>query len=165
MVNPWGGVEALLTHAISTLLDVPAAHAPMVESMAVARQDLGMVDARTAAEAISTGFFMCVLKGLQRSPRIETDPIRMMTAAMLAAIKGGIAPSTLVRPLPAMALAPLPLHRKANVSEIFAQRESRRYAGALTRLPKHGLADKPNRPARRSRHSKRSAGRTGYSDG
>jgi hypothetical protein len=190
MVNPWGGVEALLTHAISTLLDVPAAHAPMVESMAVARQDLGMVDARMAAEAISTGFFMCVLKGLQRSPRIETDPARMMTAGvltasdlsclvvpdgclglptlaaleqgipviavrgntnlmqndlgalpwapgqfhrvenyleaagMLAAIKGGIAPSTLVRPLPAMVVAPLPPQRKAKVSEIFAQRES-----------------------------------------
>ena len=70
MVNPRGGVEALLTHAISTLLDVPSAHAPMVETMAVARQDLGLVDAGMAAEAISTGFFMCVLKGLQRSPRI-----------------------------------------------------------------------------------------------
>jgi hypothetical protein len=68
---------------------------------------------------------MCVLKGLQRSSRIGTDPIRTMTAGMLAAIKGGIAPSTLVRPLPAMVVAPLPLHRKANVSGIFAQRESR----------------------------------------
>jgi hypothetical protein len=189
MVNPWGGVEALLTHAVSTLLDIPSAHAPMYESMAVAHQDLGVVDARMAAEAISTGFFMCVLKGLQRSPRIETDPARLMAAGVLtandvsclvipdgclglptlaaleqgipviavhgntnlmrndlsalpwapgqfirvenyleaagtlAAIKDGIAPSALVRPLPAMAVSRLPAHRKVNGNKVFTRPE------------------------------------------
>ena len=32
MVNPWGGVEAMLTHTVSSLLDLPSAHAPMFES-------------------------------------------------------------------------------------------------------------------------------------
>jgi hypothetical protein len=73
MVNPWGGVEALLTHAISSLYDVPAAHAPMLESREVANLELGTVDPRMAAEEISNAFFMCVLKGLQRSPRIVKD--------------------------------------------------------------------------------------------
>jgi hypothetical protein len=70
MVNPWGGVEAMLTHALSTLLEVPTAHAPMFESQAIANSDPGIVDPRMSAEAVSLTFLQCVLKGLQRSPRI-----------------------------------------------------------------------------------------------
>lgn len=70
MINPWGGVEAVFTHTISSLYDIPAAHSPMEESQEVANLELGLVDPRMAAEVISSGFFMCVLKGLQRSPRI-----------------------------------------------------------------------------------------------
>ncbi|MFC1893904.1 DUF3326 domain-containing protein, partial [Chloroflexota bacterium] len=32
IVNPWGGVEAMLTHTISSLFDIPSAHSPMMES-------------------------------------------------------------------------------------------------------------------------------------
>ncbi len=70
MVNPWGGVEAIFTHALSSLYNVPTAHGPMLESKAVDDLDPGVVDPRMAAEVISTAYFMCVLKGLQRSPRI-----------------------------------------------------------------------------------------------
>jgi len=73
MINPWGGVEAMLTHALSLLYDVPAAHSPMMESYKVANFDLGRVEPRLAAEAISMTFVQCMLKGLQRSPRIVTD--------------------------------------------------------------------------------------------
>lgn len=73
MVNPWGGVEALLTHAVSSVVEVPAAHAPMMESDDIAAVDPGVVDARMAAEVISITFFQSVLKGLQRSPGIVTD--------------------------------------------------------------------------------------------
>ena len=73
MINPWGGIEALFTHALSSIYDVPTAHSPMLESQEVASIDLGPVDPRMAAEDISTAFFMCVLKGLQRSPRIVKD--------------------------------------------------------------------------------------------
>ncbi len=73
MINPWGGIEALFTHSLSSLYDFPTAHSPMVESAEVANLDLGPVDPRMAAEDISSAFFMCVLKGLQRSPRIVKD--------------------------------------------------------------------------------------------
>lgn len=73
MINPWGGVEALLTHTISSLYDVPTAHSPMLESKEVANLEVGTVDPRMAAEEISNAFFLCVLKGLQRSPRIVKD--------------------------------------------------------------------------------------------
>ncbi len=77
MVNPWGGVEALLTHAISSRFNVPSAHSPMFETREVANANPGVVDPRMAAEAISMTFFQCVLKGLQRSPRIVTDENEM----------------------------------------------------------------------------------------
>ena len=70
MVNPWGGVESMLTHAISTIYDVPSAHSPMLESQEVLDMDTGIVDPRMAAEAVSITFLQSVLKGLQRSPRI-----------------------------------------------------------------------------------------------
>ena len=74
MINPWGGVEAMLTHAVSMLFEVPAAHSPMLESQKVADFDLGLVEPRLAAEAVSLTFVQCMLKGLHRSPRIITDP-------------------------------------------------------------------------------------------
>ena len=74
MVNPWGGVEALLTHAVSKILNVPSAHSPMFESEEIANVDPGVVEPRMAAEAVSLTFLQCILKGLQRSPRIVTDP-------------------------------------------------------------------------------------------
>ena len=73
MVNPWGGVEAMLTHTISTVLNVPSAHSPMFESREIANMDPGIVDSRMSAEAISSTFLQCILKGLARSPRIVTD--------------------------------------------------------------------------------------------
>ncbi len=74
MVNPWGGVEAMLTHAISTLFDVPSAHSPMTESKEILSLDVGVVDPRKSAEAISTTYLHCILKGLHRSPRIINNP-------------------------------------------------------------------------------------------
>ena len=73
MVNPWGGVEAMLTHAVSLLFDVPSAHSPMMTSKEIMNLDVGIVDPRKAAEAVSTTYLHCVLKGLHRSPRIVTD--------------------------------------------------------------------------------------------
>ena len=73
MVNPWGGVEAMLTHALSSMYNVPTAHSPMFESREIANMDSGVVDPRMAAEAISATFLQCTLKGLLRSPGIVTD--------------------------------------------------------------------------------------------
>ncbi|HIJ43535.1 MAG: DUF3326 domain-containing protein [Rhodospirillales bacterium] len=83
MVNPWGGVEAMLTHAVSHFLDVPSAHAPMMESREVLFGDPGRVDPRMAAEAISSSFFQCVLKGLKQSPSIVADPSRTRSDGVL----------------------------------------------------------------------------------
>lgn len=85
MVNPWGGVEAMLTHALSTLYDVPSAHSPMMESQDIANVDPGIVDPRMAAEAVSLTFLQCILRGLQKSPRIVTDVEAMRHHGVLTA--------------------------------------------------------------------------------
>ncbi len=85
MVNPWGGVEAILTHAVSDRFNVPSAHSPMFESREIANANPGIVDPRMAAEAISLTFFQCILKGLQRSPAIVTDPDQMQRPNVLTA--------------------------------------------------------------------------------
>ena len=85
MVNPWGGVESMLTHTISSLYDLPSAHAPMLESQDVLDIETGVVDPRMAAEVISVSFLQCVLKGLQRSPRIVADAEAMREPGVLTA--------------------------------------------------------------------------------
>lgn len=85
MVNPWGGVEALLTHAASAILNIPTAHAPMMESDDIAAVDPGIVDSRMAAEIISITFLQSVLKGLQRAPAIVTDESRFHSPGVITA--------------------------------------------------------------------------------
>ena len=68
MVNPWGGVEAMLTHALSTLLDVPSAHSPMMESQEIMNLTLGVVDPRMAAEVVSVTYLHSILKGTPPEP-------------------------------------------------------------------------------------------------
>jgi hypothetical protein len=85
MINPWGGVEAMLTHAISLLHDIPSAHSPMLESQEIADEEAGIVDPRMAAEAISLGFLQCILKGLRCAPRIVTDRSAMYHPGIITA--------------------------------------------------------------------------------
>lgn len=73
MINPWGGVEAMLTHFLTSKFGVPTAHAPMVTTMNNARPHVGIVDPRMSAEVISSSYLLCVLKGLYKSPRIIRD--------------------------------------------------------------------------------------------
>ena len=85
MVNPWGGVEAMLTHSISMLYDVPSAHAPMMSSTEVQNLDLGIVDPRKAAEPVSLTYLFSVLKGLHRSPRIISTSVSGRASGLLGA--------------------------------------------------------------------------------
>lgn len=85
MINPWGGVEAMLTHALSSMYNIATAHSPMLESRAIANMDPGIVDPRMAAEAVSTSFLQCTLMGLRRSPRIITDAHAMSEPGVFTA--------------------------------------------------------------------------------
>lgn len=69
-VNPWGGVEAMASRLISEKLRVPVAHAPLdTEDKPELRfLDRQSVHPRIAAEAVSSCYFHCVLKGLHDCP-------------------------------------------------------------------------------------------------
>lgn len=85
MVNPWGGVEAMLTHAISLIFDVPSAHSPMMTSRKILNLDVGVVDPRKSAEAVSTTYLHCTLKGLHKSPRIIKNPVTYGSSGIITA--------------------------------------------------------------------------------
>lgn len=85
MINPWGGVEAMLTHSLSLLLNIPCAHAPMAEDMEEISTFFGIVEPRMSAEAVSNCFLHCVLKGLHRSPQIITDKMVFAHPGVLTA--------------------------------------------------------------------------------
>ena len=70
MVNPWGGIEAMLTHSIAETFNMPCAHSPMMTSSAVNELQLGVVDPRKAPESASVTYLHCILKGLHRAPRV-----------------------------------------------------------------------------------------------
>lgn len=72
-VNPWGGIEAMLTHAISSVYNIPSAHSPMMTSQDVMNVNVGIVDPRKAAEVVSTTYLHCILKGLHCAPKILTS--------------------------------------------------------------------------------------------
>jgi len=85
MVNPWGGVEAMLTHALSMIFNVPSAHSPMFETPEIADMDPGVVDPRMAAEAVSVTFLNCTLKGLQQSPKLIEDRAAFISPSVISA--------------------------------------------------------------------------------
>jgi len=84
-VNPWGGVEALLTHAVSSIYDIPSAHSPMMNSKSVLDLKVSVVDPRKSAEAISMTYLHCILKGLHKSPKIINDPDLLSHSDLLSA--------------------------------------------------------------------------------
>jgi hypothetical protein len=85
MVNPWGGVEAMLTHTLSRRYRVPTAHAPMMTSRDVQTLDYGPVDPRKSAEPVSATYLFSVLKGLHRSPQIIDPHLARGTAGCFTA--------------------------------------------------------------------------------
>ncbi|MGV3525568.1 MAG: DUF3326 domain-containing protein [Candidatus Sericytochromatia bacterium] len=64
-VDPIGGLEALISHALVAELRMPVAHSPIFEPHLETRR----LDPRVAAEEIGTTYLPCVLMGLSRAPR------------------------------------------------------------------------------------------------
>ncbi|MGA2296075.1 MAG: DUF3326 domain-containing protein [FCB group bacterium] len=72
MINPWGGIEAMLTHSIAERYNIPCAHSPMMASKEIMEMEVGIVDPRKAPETSSMTYLHCILKGLHKSPRITS---------------------------------------------------------------------------------------------
>lgn len=64
-INPWGGVEAILSRTLTEALMVPVAHAPLE----ITDSEYGISDSRLAPEMICGSHLGSVLKGLHKAPR------------------------------------------------------------------------------------------------
>jgi hypothetical protein len=69
MVNPWGGIEAMLTHSVANEFNLACAHSPMMTSREIMNMEIGIVDPRKAPESASVTYLHCILKGLHKSPK------------------------------------------------------------------------------------------------
>lgn len=70
MINPWGGIEAMLTHSLSLEFNIPSAHSPMMSSREIMDLEVGIVEPRKAPETSSVTYLHCILKGLHKSPKL-----------------------------------------------------------------------------------------------
>jgi len=85
-VNPWGGVEAMVSREIATALSKPVAHAPFPNPEL---DDLQFqCQPRAAAEFISWTASFCILKGLHRAPRLSSAGIGVREVACLVSPYG-----------------------------------------------------------------------------
>ena len=102
--NPSGGVEAIITHLISKVFRIPAAHAPLPYYQSI--KQIGTDNPRASAEFISTPHYYSVLKGLARAPRLipisKLDAVAagLITVNNVAAI---VAPASCLGGIPALA--------------------------------------------------------------
>jgi len=75
-VNPWGGIEAIVSKKIAEALGKPVAHVPIESDATKNDKDLfeilynEVVDPRKAAEICSSCYIHCIFKGLHKAPRI-----------------------------------------------------------------------------------------------
>ncbi len=95
-VNPWGGVEAKASKIIATALNKPVAHAPLENTLPEDAELYNImnevVDPRIAPEAISFCYLHCVLKGLNRAPRISVDGLSVRDIDVMVSPDGCFGP-------------------------------------------------------------------------
>ncbi|MBI6546562.1 MAG: DUF3326 domain-containing protein [Cyanobacteria bacterium NC_groundwater_1444_Ag_S-0.65um_54_12] len=93
--DPLGGLEAILSHFISLALRVPCAHAPFIWPSSEP------CDPRAAAEEIGGTYLACVLKGLQRAPRIvsgqDTSPGDLLAPDLVIAPASAMGSAGIIR--------------------------------------------------------------------
>lgn len=103
--NPVGGAEAVVSHLLTRVLRVPAAHAPLLnfkESQLAGR----VVDARGAGEFVSASGLACVLIGLRRAPQVATLPqCPASTSISVGDVIAVVAPATALGSVPVLSAA------------------------------------------------------------
>lgn len=68
-VDVVGGIEAVISHYLSSELNIPVAHAPAFCENEISEE---IVDRRASAEYITPTFLPCILLGLQNAPQFTT---------------------------------------------------------------------------------------------
>lgn len=71
-VDPVGGVEAIISHAISKTFKIPTAHSPAFDDITITQE---LVDPRCSAEYITPTYLPCILLGLSQAPFLTNENI------------------------------------------------------------------------------------------
>ncbi len=91
-VNPWGGIEAIVSKQVAKAINKPVAHAPILgDEEKIGTDDFNIpfttvVHQRKAAEVISACFLHCVLKGLHKAPRIGSGINRSSVSCLITPV-------------------------------------------------------------------------------
>lgn len=103
--NPVGGAEAVVSHLLTRVLRVPAAHAPLL-NFKEPRLGGRVVDARGAGEFVSASGLACVLIGLRRAPHIAALPRCPVSASIsVDDVIAVVAPATALGSVPVLSAA------------------------------------------------------------
>jgi len=75
-VNPWGGIEAIVSRIISEKINKPVAHGPREHDYNHSNNTYNLIEniavkKTMAPEMISSTFMFCVFKGLHRAPKLN----------------------------------------------------------------------------------------------
>lgn len=101
-VDPVGGVEAVISHLLTSEFGIPVAHAPAFdESELVINTEI--VDKRAAAEYITPTFLPCILKGLYNAPQLVSIGRAIPSDITLEKVKALIMPYNCLGGLPVFA--------------------------------------------------------------
>jgi Protein of unknown function (DUF3326) len=103
--NPVGGAEAVVSHLLTRVLQVPAAHAPML-NFKQCHLSGRVVDARSAGEFVSASGLACVLIGLRRAPQLAALPRCPVSASIsVDDVIAVVAPATALGSVPVLSAA------------------------------------------------------------
>lgn len=103
--NPVGGAEAVVSHLLTRVFQVPAAHAPML-NFKQSHLSGQVVDARSAGEFVSASGLACVLLGLRRAPQLTArsrGPVR--ASISVDDVIAVVAPATALGSVPVLSAA------------------------------------------------------------
>ena len=82
-VDPIGGLEAMISHAVVQHYQIPAAHAPVFDWDEAEPVRDQVLDHKIAAEYITPSFLPCVLQGLSKAPQYHFSNTSTMSLLQL----------------------------------------------------------------------------------
>ena len=82
-VDVVGGIEAVISHYISSELLIPTAHAPAFLDNEISKK---IISPKASAEYITPTFLPCILLGLEKAPQITTDKEKGMNIKELSGL-------------------------------------------------------------------------------
>lgn len=84
-LNPWGGIEAMITHTIANLCNINCAHSPMAPPTNYINSIDSIIDSVKCAEVVSKTDLFCILKGLYYAPEIITNKNHFNKSSVITA--------------------------------------------------------------------------------